>query len=122
MLCTWPVRKHQVVPMEPRVLFNDDGTLTHLKPEERHGNPVDPDGALVTVDYGYDIHHAIAEWADFDVRVYRFNDQHHGILGEYTEVFFARKRLDGFSEVTSCPTRKTRKSLFGKIRSMIRTL
>lgn len=92
MLCTWPVRKSQVDAMERRVVFNEDGTLTHLKPEEWHGNPVDPSGALVTVDYGYDIHKALSKWANFDVRVYRFSDHTHGILGEYTEVFLARKR------------------------------
>ena len=92
MLCTFPVRKAQLAAMERRVVFNSDGTLTHLKPPELHGNPISSEGSLVTVDYGYEIHKAIAEWADFDVRIYRFNDKEHGILGEYTEVFLGRKR------------------------------
>lgn len=92
MLSTFPVRKAQVLPLEPRVALKDDGTFTHLKSPEYHGNPVNPKGALVTVDYGYDVHLKIAEWAPFDVRVYRFNDKEHGILGEYTEVFLCRKR------------------------------
>lgn len=91
MLCTWPVRKYQVEAMDRRVQFNEDGTLTHLKPEEWHGNPISSAGALVTVDYGYDIHQALAQWGHFDVRVYRFSDRTHGILGEYTEVFLARR-------------------------------
>ncbi|UAX95114.1 methyltransferase domain-containing protein [Ensifer adhaerens] len=94
MLCTWPVRKYQVEAIDHRVAFNEDGTIKeYLKPEEWHGNPVDAKGALVTVDYGYDIHQAIALWAHFDVRVYRFNDHKHGILGEYTEVFLAQRRV-----------------------------
>ena len=94
MLCTWPVRKDQVEAMEPRVTFNGDGTLTHHKPPEYHGNPINGDGALVTVDYGYEVHKKLTHWASFDVRVHRFADRTHGILGEYTEVFLARKRTD----------------------------
>lgn len=94
MISTWPVRNNQVDAVERRVVFNHDGTLTHLKPEEWHGNPVSDKGALVTVDYGYDIHKKIAEWKPFDVRVYRFADATHGILGEYTEVFLARRPLN----------------------------
>jgi SAM-dependent methyltransferase len=92
LICTFPVRKVQLAAVEPRVLFNSDGTVTHLKKPEYHGNPVSSDGSLVTVDYGYEIHLKIADWAPFDVRVYRFNDKEHGILGEYTEVFLCRKR------------------------------
>lgn len=92
MISTWPVRKYQVEGMERRAVFAEDGTVTHLKEPEVHGNPVSDEGALVTVDYGYDAHHLIAQWAPFDVRVYRFSDKRHGILGEYTEVFACRKR------------------------------
>jgi SAM-dependent methyltransferase len=92
VLCTFPVRKAQLAAMERRVVFNSDGTLTHLKQPEYHGNPISSEGSLVTVDYGYEIHKTIAEWAPFDVRIYRFNDKEHGILGEYTEVFLGRKR------------------------------
>ena len=92
MLSTFPVRKAQLTAVEPRIVFNRDGTVTHLKKPEYHGNPISPSGSLVTVDYGYDIHQKMAEWASFDVRVYRFNDKQHGILGEYTDVFLCRKR------------------------------
>jgi SAM-dependent methyltransferase len=92
MLSTFPVRKEQVASIEARVVFNNDHTVTHLKEPQYHGNPISLDGSLVTVDYGYEIHKKIAEWAPFDVRIYRFNDTEHGILGDYTEVFLCRKR------------------------------
>lgn len=92
MLCTFPVRKYQVTDMEYRARIKADGSIIHLKDPEYHGNPVSSDGSLVTVDYGYDIHQLIAKWAPFDVRVYRFCDRLHGILGEYTEVFLCKKR------------------------------
>lgn len=91
-LCTFPVRKEQVADRERRLLRDADGTVQHLKPVEIHGNPVDETGSIVTVDYGYELHKAFAAWADFDVRVYRFADAWHGILGEHTEVVVCRKR------------------------------
>jgi SAM-dependent methyltransferase len=91
MLCTWPVRKTQVEALERRVTFDPDGAVHHHKEPEYHGNPINDEGSLVTVDYGYDIHKLISQWAPFDVRVYRFSDRTHGILGEYTEVFLAKR-------------------------------
>lgn len=92
MICTWPVRKEQLAAIERRVVFNKDGSIKqHLKQPEYHGNPVSTEGALVTVDYGYEIHKLLTEWAPFDLRVIRFSDRTHGILGEYTEVFLGKR-------------------------------
>ena len=91
MLCTFPVSKRQISAVERRLEFGPYGEIKHLKTPEYHGSPVSADGSLVTVDYGCDIHQALADWAPFDVRVYRFADKTHGIPGEYTEVFLCRK-------------------------------
>ncbi len=32
-----------------------DETVKHLKPPEHHGNPIDRNGSLVTMHWGYDI-------------------------------------------------------------------
>lgn len=90
-ISTFPVRKAQVEAVKPRVRREADGTLTHLEPPEIHGNPVSGEGALVTFDYGYDIHQAIAYWAPFSVEISRFNTRHMGILGEYLEVVVCEK-------------------------------
>ncbi|GAJ95774.1 class I SAM-dependent methyltransferase [Rhizobium rhizogenes] len=92
-LCTFPVRKYQVDGWERRFTKSDDGETIHHKEPEIHGNPIDGSGSIVTVDYGYDIHQQIARWAPFDVRVHRFSDRLHGIIGEYTEVFACKKPL-----------------------------
>jgi hypothetical protein len=71
-----------------------DGSIRHLvEPAEYHGNPVDASGSLVTIDYGYEIGREIAEWAPFDVRISRFWDPTHGIIGDYTEVIVCTKPL-----------------------------
>jgi hypothetical protein len=69
-----------------------DGGIRHLvEPPQYHGNPIDASGSLVTHDYGYDIHRQVAAWAPFDVRVLRFWDQTHGVIGEFTEVVVCAK-------------------------------
>jgi SAM-dependent methyltransferase len=92
-LHTFPIRKWLVEAATPRARLGAAGGVEHLVPDpEYHGNPIDESGALVTYDYGYDIGKKISEWAPFDVRICRFADQEHGILGEYTEVVICRKR------------------------------
>lgn len=91
-ICTFPVRKWQVNAWERRFQLLPDGTRKDFKEPEIHGNPVSGEGSIVTVDWGYELHKQISEWAPFDVRVYRFSDQTHGILGEYTEVIVCSKR------------------------------
>lgn len=85
-LCTFPVRKGQAVGWSRRFELASDGTRTDFEEPEFHGNPASGEQSIVTVDWGYDLHQQIQEWTDFDVRVYRFADKKHGILGEYTEV------------------------------------
>jgi SAM-dependent methyltransferase len=91
-LHTFPILKSLTQAFVPRATLNADGSVTHLVPEPAyHGNPIDEKGALVTFDYGYDISRQIAEWAPFDVRIMRFWDHTHGVLGEYTEVVVCKK-------------------------------
>jgi len=93
-LHTFPIRKDLVQACTARAKLTPDGTIKHLTERpEYHGNPIDEKGALVTHDYGYDISKAIAQWAPFDVRVLRFWDETHGVIGEYTEAVVCRKRI-----------------------------
>lgn len=92
-LSTFPIRKYQVEAAKPRAIKAKDGTIKFLvEPPEYHGNPIDNAGALVTWDFGYEIHQLIKYWTPFIVEVVRFSDQHQGILGEYTEVVICRKQ------------------------------
>lgn len=91
-ISTFPIHKHQTGCHIPRFKLSSDGCIEHLAKPEYHGNPVNGDGALVTFDYGYEIHKTIALWAPFDVEVSRFCNRYLGILGEFTEVIVCRKR------------------------------
>lgn len=83
----FPIYKAQVEATKAYAEMTPDGGVRHLvdKPEY-HGNPINPDGALVTFHYGYEIHRQIAEWAPFRVSVSRYWDERQGIIGEFTEV------------------------------------
>lgn len=91
-LHTFPIQKGLVAAAKARAERDPDGNLRHLEEAQYHGNPIAETGSLVTFDFGYEIDRQIATWAPFDVRVLRFWDQTHGIVGEYTEVVVCRKR------------------------------
>ena len=88
---TFPIRKYQTDSHKPRARLEKDGSMTHLEKPEIHGNPIDGEGALVTFDYGYDIHSMLGYWAPFEVEISRFANRRLGILGEYTEVIVCEK-------------------------------
>lgn len=69
-----------------RAILHPDG-IEHLHPPEYHGNPVDPEGVLVTFHYGYDLPELIHRWAGLNTMVCRFHDHHIGVIGEFTEVY-----------------------------------
>jgi SAM-dependent methyltransferase len=88
---TTPIYKDRVVS-DRRASLTAEGRVLHHAEPEYHGNPVDPQGSLVTFHYGYDIADLIASWADFDVEIRRFNNRTAGIVAEFSEVIVCRKR------------------------------
>lgn len=87
---TFPIRKWLVEGAMARAQQEPEGQVKLLvEPPEFHGSPTGD--CLVTYDYGYDIAQKISTWAPFDVRVSRFWDQRHGIIGDYTEVIVCQK-------------------------------
>jgi SAM-dependent methyltransferase len=93
-LHTFPIGKDRATSHKARAELASDGTIRHIEKPEFHGNPIDPqNGSLVTFDYGYEVHQAIAEWVPgFDVRIIRFCDKTAGIMGEFTDVVVCQKR------------------------------
>jgi SAM-dependent methyltransferase len=92
-LFTAPTYK-DMMASERAARFNSDGVIEHFREPEYHGNPVNPRGALVTFRYGYDLPELIRSWANFDTRVYRFHDERHGLIGEFTEVYLCQRAGD----------------------------
>lgn len=74
-----------------RAIFHTDGAIEHLAPPEYHGNPINPQGSLVTFHYGYDFPSLIEQWSGLAVTAYRFHKPRQGIIGEMTEVYLCEK-------------------------------
>jgi len=68
-----------------------DGQVRHLAPPQYHGNPVNSDGSLVTIDWGIDMPEIIHRLATMTTVVSLERDRHYGIDGEFLEVFVSRK-------------------------------
>ena len=83
------VNKHK--PSRVRAKIGDDGQVQHLLPPVYHGNPVSSDGALVTVDWGFDICRHIFEASGLYTHVVHIDDLSHGIRAEYIEVLVTMK-------------------------------
>jgi SAM-dependent methyltransferase len=89
-ILTFPIIKSQTQAVEKRAILSN-GIAEYLKTPEYHGNPINSEGSLVTVDYGYDIHLEISNWTNANVEIIRFCRSDIGIIGEFTEVVILRK-------------------------------
>lgn len=86
------VNKHR--PSQTRAVIGADGQVTHLLPPVYHGNPVSSDGALVTVDWGFDICRHIFEASGLYTHIVHIDDLSRGIRAEYIEVLVTVKPGD----------------------------
>jgi SAM-dependent methyltransferase len=96
------VNKHR--PSQVRAVLGADGQLTHLLPPVYHGNPVSSDGALVTVDWGFDICRHIFEASGLYTHIVHIDDLSRGIRAEYIEVLVTVKPGDDTLMAAAFPT------------------
>ena len=71
------------------------GEIIYLQEPEYHGNPVDPDGSLVTMNWGYDIACFIASTVGMPTVIIQIDDLDHGIRAEYIDVMVSLKPRKG---------------------------
>ena len=89
-ICTVPiVRKGE--PSRRRASKRAEGSIEHLLEPQYHGNPVDPNGSLVVVDWGYDIAEYLDAHAGLNTTICYIDNLDHGIRAEYIEVLVSRK-------------------------------
>lgn len=73
-----------------RVCVNEDGTVEHLLPPEHHGDPINPEGALVVTDFGVDLPSRVQESSGLPTTLVEVFAPGWGIL-EPCSVFISRK-------------------------------
>lgn len=68
-----------------------EGEVVHHAPPQHHGSPIDPDGSLVTVDWGYDIAQVLEQASGMATTIECLEDHRQGIEAEYLDVVICRK-------------------------------
>jgi SAM-dependent methyltransferase len=81
-------------PSEAWVRKEEGGAIVHLHPPEYHGNPIDPNGSLVTMHWGYDISEFILKHSNLYTTMVYIDNLNLGIRAEYIEVLVSRKGSD----------------------------
>jgi hypothetical protein len=72
-------------------VLGPDGNLIYLAEAQFHGNPIDERGALVTIDWGYDILDYLSFHSTLRCVMVHINDLSRGIRAEFIEVIMCRK-------------------------------
>lgn len=82
---------NKLQPSRVRAKKTADGSIEHLLPPEYHGNPIDSNGSLVTVDWGFDICKHIFDSTGHYTQIIYIDDLSKGIRAEYIEVCITYK-------------------------------
>jgi SAM-dependent methyltransferase len=82
---------YELKQTRPRITILD-GQIHHLLEPVTHGNPIDSNGSLVTVDYGPDLTDLIYGSSGMTTTIYLQKDPHLGLDAEFLEVFISRKQ------------------------------
>jgi len=80
---------------QTRASLREDGQIAHHMEPEYHGNPVDPEGSLMTINWGYDIANFISTSASMPTIIVQIDDIDSGIRAEYIEVLVSRRVQNG---------------------------
>ena len=78
-------------PSRMRIAVDEAGAISHLEPPAYHGNPIDAQGSLVTIDWGFDIVDHIAAACGLKTDIVSIDDLERGIRAEYIEVLVTTK-------------------------------
>ena len=78
-------------PTRMRVALSETGEVSNVEPPIYHGSPIDAEGSLVTIDWGYDIVQYISRACGLDTRIIRLDDLSKGIRAEYIDVLVTTK-------------------------------
>lgn len=78
-------------PSSQRAAMDADGTIRHIAEPSYHGNPIDDNGSLVTMDWGYDIIEFIHQESGLSAHMITINEVERGIRAEFIEVLVCMK-------------------------------
>jgi hypothetical protein len=76
---------------ERRARLDTKRNVSHIRDAQYHGNPIDQGGALVTIDWGYDILDYLNYHSSLGCSIVYIDDITRGIRAEYIEVVVCKK-------------------------------
>jgi hypothetical protein len=91
----WTTPQYREIAISNPRVRRVDGRIEHLAPPQYHGDPVNPDGALVTIDWGQDLADRVRSASGLSTMTFRIESPHHGLLGEHLEVFVSHRGRGG---------------------------
>lgn len=68
-----------------------NGQVVHYEPPEYHGDPLDPDGALVFTRWGNDLVSIVDDAAAFSTQIFEIHKPKSGVIGNCSQVIVSRK-------------------------------
>jgi SAM-dependent methyltransferase len=74
-----------------RAEIDERGNVVYIREAQYHGNPIDKSGALVTIDWGYDILSYLNHHSNLECVMIHIDDLSRGIRAEFIEVVLCRK-------------------------------
>lgn len=74
-----------------RAVREQDGSIVNLETPDYHGNPIDPNGALVVTEWGSDLCDFIYRSSGLTTTAILIKDRYLGLAGEFCEVFISAK-------------------------------
>jgi hypothetical protein len=83
---------NKTAPSRRRAALEPDGAIRHIAEPAYHGNPIDDQGSLVTMDWGYDIIGFIRNESGLSAHMLTIDEIERGIRAEYIEVLVCLKR------------------------------
>lgn len=92
-LFTVPITRYRETSQR-RARLNPEG-IEHLLTPQYHGDPIDSNGALVTVDWGWDICQQIFARTNLFTHIFHIDDLSRGIRAAHIEVFATMKPASG---------------------------
>jgi SAM-dependent methyltransferase len=89
------------LPTQRWAALKPDNSIDFIMPAEYHGNPVDDNGALVTMHYGYDLAGMITQHTQCPTIIIQIDNIELGIRAEYIDVLVMQKPLFTMPEIWS---------------------
>ena len=91
----WTTPQYRDLEISRRRVRRSPGGLEFLEPAQYHGDPVNPEGSLVTFDWGRNLADRVMAASGLWTTMFALKSRALGLSGEFREVFVSQKMPPG---------------------------